>query len=162
MSTTITIRYQGVPHPVHPERAIPASAPTVITIPQDLPTPVMTHCGDCGLVAASIDVWTGPDGCGVSAVYSPQFGLRVTREVDGYPRDALPGEVPEWTAQMPAVHAAMVAALAEAEHTRPDVKRSCEANREQMRSTQDVDLAMGSVWLDSETGEYYALPPGAD
>lgn len=162
MSTTITIRYQGVPHPVHPELAIPAPAPTVITIPQDIPGPVTTHCGDCGYVAAWIDVRTGPDECGVSAVYSPQFGLRLTNEVDGYPRDARLGEVPEWTAQMPAVHAAVAAALAEAERTRPDVKRSCEVNREEMRSTQDVDLAMGSVWLDSETGEYYPLLPGAD
>jgi hypothetical protein len=159
MSTTITIRYQGVPHPVYPERAIPAPAPTVITIPQDLPTPVMTNWGDCGYVAAWIDVRTGPDDCGVSAVYCPQFGLRVTSEVDGYPRVARPAEVPEWTAQMPAVHAAMVAALAEAERTRPDVRRSCEVNREEMRRAQDVDLAMGSVWLDSETGEYHELPP---
>lgn len=160
MSTTITIRYQGVLDSVHPERAIPAPAPTVITVPQDIPASVMTDWGDCGFVAASISVWAGPDDCGVSAVYSPQLGLQVTREVDGHLREALPGEVSEWTAHLPAVHAAVVAALAEAERTRPDVKRTCEANREEMRSIQDAELAMGNLWLDSETAEYHELPPG--
>jgi len=159
MSTTITIRYEGVPDPLHPEHAIPAPLPTIITVPQDIPAWVATSCGDCGCVAGEISVWTGPDGSGISAAYSPQLGLDVMREVGGYLRAALPAEVPAWTAQLPAVHAAVVAALHDAERTRPDVRRACEANRALLLSIRDVEMATADVWLDSETGEFHELPP---
>jgi hypothetical protein len=158
MSTTITIRYEGVPDPVHPERAIPAPLPTDITVPQDVPGWVATNFGDCGCVPAEISVWTGPDDCGVSAAYSPRLGLDVSREVAGHLRAALPGEVPAWTAHLPAMHAAVVAALEDAERTRPDVRRACEANRALLHSIRDVEKATAHLWLDSETGEFHELP----
>jgi hypothetical protein len=159
MSTRITIRFEGVPDLVHPEHAIPAPLPMVITVPQTIPAWVKTNWGDCGLVASEFNVWTGPDAYGVSAAYCPRLGLDVFREVDGYLRAALPEEVPAWTAQMPALHAAVVAALEDAERTRPDVRRASEANRALLRSIKDVERASTHLWLDSESGELHELPP---
>lgn len=158
MSTAITIHYNGVSDPGHPERAIPAPAPTVIVVPEDIPTWVQTNKGDCGYVPSDLAIWTGPDAHGISASYTPQLGLDVFRVVDDYLRTALPEEVPAWTAQLPAVHAAVVAAVEEAERTRLDVHASCEVNRAIMRSIQEEELAHAGQWLDSRTWEYHDLP----
>jgi hypothetical protein len=150
MSTTVTIHYQGVP-----ERGIPAPAPTTVTVPVDIPVKIgIDPPGDFGYPPEELSVQTGADTRGIQADFSPKLGLSVRLHFGELFRYALPDEVPEWTQHLPAVHAAVVAALADAERNRLDVHTSCELNRVILRADRLEEESHANQWLDSRTGEY--------